>query len=218
METMQCLWPDIAFFGVQQTYRIRDLGTANRVQELQRRYQRDSKPQKDKRTADESSVRRRVADLFVEGDNEAIDHADLFQRFGSKCFKTKKPLNLEERDIWEIDHILPSQWLYPLKKENAALLSKEANAAKRAKWPSKFYDNSELVELARITGANLELISSPEPVLNRQIDINKAVERYLQVREKSDLPKRIQEIKKILQIYELVEGLTSENKNLLGFV
>jgi hypothetical protein len=76
------------------------------------------------------------------------------------------------------------------------LLTKSPNQKKRDKWPSKFYTNSELVELAKITGANIALISSKKPIMNRNIDVNKGVERYLQVREKSDLPKRIKEIKK----------------------
>ena len=53
--------------------------------------------------------------------------------------------------------------------------------------------------------------------MNHNIDVNKGVERYLQVREKSDLPKRIKEIKKILLVYELVDNLSLENKKLLGF-
>ena len=53
--------------------------------------------------------------------------------------------------------------------------------------------------------------------MNHNIDVNKGVERYLQVREKSDLPKRIKEIKKILLVYELVDNLSPANKKLLGF-
>ena len=45
-------------------------------------------------------------------------------------------------------------------KENAALLSKEANNNKRNKWSSHFYTNNELIKLARITGADLSLLSA----------------------------------------------------------
>jgi len=113
---------------------------------------------------------------------------------------------------------VPSKWLYPLKVENAALLSSGANDAKRAKWPSKFYSNNELIKLARITGGNLELFAAENPIINKDIDVNKGIERYLQVREKSDLPKRIKEIKKILKFYKLVSNLSEENKKLLGFI
>jgi len=175
-------------------------------------------PKRSKEQLHESAIRRRIADLFLEGENETIHLQDLFNSFGHKCFKTKVQLDINKRDTWAIDHILPSKYLYPLKKENAALLSRSANKNKRDKWPSKFYTNNELIELAKITGADLKLISSKHPIMNHNIDVNKGVERYLQVREKSDLPKRIKEIKKILQVYELVGGLSSENKKLLGFV
>ncbi len=174
-------------------------------------------PKRTKQQLHEASVRRRIADLFLEGENEFIDIESLFKRFGNKCFKTKKPLDIKDRSSWQIDHILPSKWLYPLKKENAALLSNEANAAKKAKWPNKFYTNNELIELAKVTGGNLKLFTSENPIINTSIDVNRGVERYLQVREKSDLPKRVDEIKKILQFYKLVDSLTNENKKLLGF-
>jgi hypothetical protein len=174
-------------------------------------------PKRSKEQLHESAVRRRIADLFLEGENETIVLEELFDRFGHKCFKTKTPLDINNRGSWAIDHILPSKYLYPLKKENATLLSKSANENKRDKWPSKFYTNTELIELAKITGADLNLISSNRPIMNRNIDVNKGVERYLQVREKSDLPKRITEIKKILQVYDLVDRLSPENKKLLGF-
>ena len=174
-------------------------------------------PRRTKEQLHESSVRRRIADLFLKEENETIDLKNLFDRFEHKCFKTKVPLDINERDSWAIDHILPSKYLYPLKKENAALLSKSANENKRDKWPGKFYTNNELKELAEITGADLGLISSRRPVRNHDIDVDKGVERYLQVREKSDLTKRIKEIKKILQHYGLVDRLSPENKRLLNF-
>jgi hypothetical protein len=123
---------------------------------------------------------------------------------------------MDERDTWAIDHILPSKYLYPLRRENAALLSRSANDNKRDKWPSKYYTNNELIDLARITGANIDLISREQPIMNHNIDVNRGVERYLQVREQSDLPKRVKEIKKILQVYDLVGNLSDENKRFLG--
>jgi transcription elongation factor Elf1/5-methylcytosine-specific restriction endonuclease McrA len=174
-------------------------------------------PKRSKEQLHESAVRRRIADLFVEDENEKIDFQYLFKRFDSKCFKTKKQLNINDRKSWEVDHILPSKYLYPLKEENAALLCKEANSNKRDKWPSKFYTNNELIELAKITGANLNIISQKLPIINKNIDVNKGVDRYLQVREQSDLEKRISEIRKILQVYDLVNKLSRKNKKLLGF-
>lgn len=173
-------------------------------------------PKRTKQQLQESSVRRRIADLFVESENQSIDIEDLFKRFDSKCFKTGKELDINQRNTWNIDHILPSKYLYPLNVTNAALLSTEANSNKRDMWPSKFYTNNELIELARITGANLELLSSSKPIINHNINVNNGVTKYLQVRETSDLPKRIREIKKILEVYQLTNNLSDENKTLLG--
>lgn len=174
-------------------------------------------PKRTKQQLHESSVRRRIADLLVEGENERVDIKDLFKRFNSKCFKTGIKLNIQKRSTYEIDHILPSKWLYPLKKENACLLSSNANANKKGKWPSEFYTNNELIELAKITGADLTVISSKSPIINTNINVNQCVERYLQVREKSHLPKRIAELKKILTDYDLVSKLSVANMKLLGF-
>ncbi len=166
----------------------------------------------------EASVRRRIADLLLEGENEPINIEDLFTRFGSKCFKTGKSLKIEERKTWDVDHILPSKYLYPLKKENAALLSSEANGAKRDRWPSKFYTNNELIELAKITGADLSLLASKTPIINENFDVNQCVTRYLKVREKSNLVKRIFELKKIIVSYGLNDQLSKDNKKILGLL
>jgi len=175
-------------------------------------------PKRTKEQLHESSIRRRIADLLLEGENETIDMEDLFKRFDRCCFKTKQPLDSNRRDTWAVDHILPSKWLYPLTKENAALLSTEANNNKRDKWPSEFYTNNELIELAKRTGADLELLSSKTPKINTIINVDKCVGRYLQVRERSHLPKRINELKKILVDYNLVDKLSPGNKKLLGFI
>jgi len=164
----------------------------------------------------ESSSRRRIADLLLEGENKSIDIKGLFRRFGSKCFKTGRTLNIEDRRSWAIDHILPSRYLYPLTENNAALLSVNANNAKRDRWPSDFYSNGELMKLANLTGANLELLSSTSPVVNTAIDVDACVSRYLKVRENSNLSKRIAELKKLLEDYELVGRLSPSNRRLLG--
>ncbi len=174
-------------------------------------------PKRTKEQLHESSVRRRIADLLVEGENEKIDIEDLFKRFNSRCFKTGVKLDINKRSSYEIDHILPSKWLYPLTKENACLLSLDANNSKTGKWPSEFYTNNELIELAKITGADLGLLANKSPIINTNINVNKCVERYLQVRERSHLPKRINELKKILKDYNLIDKLSPKNKKMLGF-
>ena len=75
----------------------------------------------------------------------------------------------------------------------------------------------ELVRLSEITGANLELLSSPTPILNPNIDVNAAVDRWFTIRNNVNLAKRIQQLKKVLIDNNLVEKLTELNKKRLGF-
>lgn len=174
-------------------------------------------PQRTKEQLHEASAKRRVADMFLDGEHQSINPTLLFERFKSRCFKTGIALDMNSRQTWAIDHILPSRYLYPLTVENAALLSWEANNNKRDKWPSQFYSNDELKELARITGADLTLISRSEPVVNSHVDVNRCVERYLSIRQHSDLNRRVLELKQVLGDYGLVDRLSRENKKILGF-
>ena len=163
----------------------------------------------------ESALKRRISELLA-GDNEKLDIKDIFERFQSKCFKTKRPLNINEPDTWNLDHTLPSKYFYPLTKANVTLLSKEANADKSDKWPSKFYNNAELIELSKISGLSLELLSSPEPIYNEAIDANGCVSKILNGRSGSDLNKRIKELKELLSHHHLTDKLSEENKKILG--
>jgi len=164
----------------------------------------------------ESSIRRRLGDMLLAGCDETIAIDELFARFNHKCFKTRKSLDIRDRKSWAIDHILPSSYLYPLTVSNAALLSKEANDNKRDRWPSEFYTNNELIKLAKLTGADLKLLSSKKPIINSHIDVDACVTRVLSVREQSNLWKRIDELKKMLVSYGLADKLSDNNKKLLG--
>lgn len=167
----------------------------------------------------EAAAKRRIGNLLAkiaEGQDEKLSIDDLFERFDSKCFKTGKPLDKNDTKSWHIDHILPSKYYYPLTRENAALLSSEANENKKAKWPSTFYTPQQLVKLSEITGANLELMSSEEPVYNQDIDVDMAVEKYLTVRNNTNLPKRIQELQKFIVDNQLTDRLSDANKKRLG--
>lgn len=87
---------------------------------------------------------------------------------------------------------------------------------KRDKWPSEFYTSQELVDLAKITGADLSLISNNTPIINNSIDVNRGVERYLTVRSTVDLSKRVSEVRKVIQDYNLKNLLSEKNKKILG--
>ncbi len=173
-------------------------------------------PRRTKQQLHEASARRRIAELLLQGENQTIAPDELFARFGGRCFKTKRALDIRDRKSWAIDHVLPSRYLYPLSVENAALLCAEANNAKRDGWPSQFYTNNELIELSRLTGADLTLLASREPIVNADIDVNGCVSRFLKVRERSDLPKRLAELKRLLSGYHLLSRLSAQNRRLLG--
>lgn len=164
----------------------------------------------------ESAVRRRVADLLLEGENRPVNLRGFFKRFRSRCFKCSKPLSFSERSTWEIDHILPSKYLYPLTKENAALLCVGCNNTKHGRWPSEFYTNSELIRLSKLTGADLSLLANRKPVVNSNINVDACVSRYLTVRERSNLAKRVRELNKLLLDYKLIGKLSTENRQVLG--
>ena len=176
-----------------------------------------------KRTAEqhaEAAARRRIGDL-MHPDPEYRPYSDindLFDRFDSKCFLTGVSLDKNDRSQWQIDHILPASYYYPLTRDNACLLSKGANGNKRAQWPSEIYTPEQLMDLARITGADITLLSSPTPIFNVNADPNMAVIRYLgKARQnKEKFSKRVQELRKILVADNLVDSLTEDNKKLLG--
>lgn len=174
-------------------------------------------PKRTKEQLHESAARRRVAELLLKGENQKIDQKELFKRFESKCFKTGKALDINDRGSWAIDHTLPSRWLYPLTEHNATLLSTEANNNKRDRWPSEFYTNEEMKRLAGILQVSLALLASKEPIINKNIDVDASVTRMLTVRGKTDMTKRILELKKLLEDYDLVNDLSDANKKLLGY-
>lgn len=175
-------------------------------------------PKRTKQQLFESASRRRVAELLIKDENKPIDLRELFNRFGGKCFKTGRRLNFISRHTWEVDHILPATYLYPLNVENACLLSREANQNKKSLWPSAFFeDNEQLVRLAKLTGANLELMSRKIPVVNPRIDVNKCVSRFLKVRARSNLAKRVAELKGLFVARGLDGKLSKANRKLLGF-
>lgn len=166
----------------------------------------------------ESSARRRFADMLIPNNQEKFDLQKLFKDFNNRCFKTKKILDINDPSSYAVDHILPQKFLWPLTQNNACLLSTEANANKRDTWPSKFYSPKELIELAQITGADLALLSSPKPIYNTNIDVNKAVDRFLTVRNSNDdMVKRIDEVKHILESYDLIDKLDPKHKSILGY-
>jgi hypothetical protein len=68
-----------------------------------------------------------------------------------------------------------------------------------------------------LTGADLSLLASTKPIVNPNINVNACVSRYLTVRERSNLAKRVRELKVLLVDWKLVEKLSPHNRKALGF-
>lgn len=91
-----------------------------------------------------------------------INSKEIFERFGYRCFKCKVDLrNVDDEKERPLDHTLPAVFLWPLTTENATLLCRLHNGEKSGKWPSEYYLDKELKELAVITGIPYETLISP---------------------------------------------------------
>jgi hypothetical protein len=92
--------------------------------------------------------------------------AQVWERFGRRCFHCGKPLALEEV---QLDHTRPMAYLWPI-DEHATCLCAEHNNSKSDKFPVDFYTDSQLEDLSRVCGLSLEELrqKSVNPVeLNR---------------------------------------------------
>lgn len=103
--------------------------------------------------------RRMYLDLSA---TKKIDSEVVYRRFRYRCFKCQKDLrrvaDAKERPL---DHTLPAVFLWPLTTENATLLCREHNGEKSGKWPSEYYSDNELKDLAILTGIRYETLIAP---------------------------------------------------------
>jgi len=90
-----------------------------------------------------------------------IDSQEVYNRFGHRCFKCKKDLRGVGAKERPLDHTLPAVFLWPLTTENATLLCQEHNGEKAGKWPSEYYSDKELKDLAILTGIRYETLVGP---------------------------------------------------------
>ena len=81
----------------------------------------------------------------------------IFEKFGKKCFNCKKVMASSKEQA--LDHTRALANLWPL-DEYATCLCSSCNGSKSAKPPSEFYSESQLTELAEITGLSLDEIKS----------------------------------------------------------
>lgn len=125
--------------------------------------------------------RRLYLDLSESG---KIDSKKIFERFGYRCFKCKVDLrNVRDQKERPLDHTLPALFLWPLTTENATLLCQMHNGEKSGKWPSEYYTDKELRELAVLTGIPYSTLISPphyNPQAIERLQNSKLVDRLLQ--------------------------------------
>lgn len=85
---------------------------------------------------------------------------DIWLKFDKKCFNCDCILNAP--NDMHLDHTRPLALLWPL-DETATSLCQACNSRKRDRYPSEYYSEHKLIELAKITGLNLQDLKSPEP-------------------------------------------------------
>ena len=114
-----------------------------------------------------------------------INSQQIYKRFGYRCFKCKKDLRKVDAKEGPLDHTLPVVFLWPLTTENATLLCREHNGEKSGKWPSLYYDDQELKQLAILTGTPYETLAgkphyNPEAIahLKNPEYVDQLLEKY----------------------------------------
>lgn len=138
--------------------------------------------------------RRLVVDL---SGIEKLDYDAIRGRFDEKCFKCGPSSKKLEKGQEHIDHTLPVYYLWPYSTGNATLLCKKHNLEKTGKWPSEYYLDGELKQLAVITGHDYKLLAGPpkyNPDALEKLKCDKVVdsilEKYAAYLEKVIIPLR----------------------------
>ena len=105
-----------------------------------------------------SQKRRMYLDLSA---RTKIKSEEIHKRFNYRCFKCRKDLRKVGAKERPLDHTLPVVFLWPLTTENATLLCRRHNGEKADKWPSAYYSENELKNLAVLTGVQYETLAGP---------------------------------------------------------
>jgi hypothetical protein len=103
-------------------------------------------------------------------DNKPPTLEELFETFGSRCFHTGKLLDINDRDSYEIDHLMPASGYHPLNKFTSVLLSKESNQKKKDNHPLAFYGEPKFRELCGILKKPItEEMMNKDYILNDEV-------------------------------------------------
>lgn len=126
----------------------------------------------------EAAQKRRL--LIEISGNPKIRSKEVEKRFKHKCFNCGKDLSkVTSAKEKPMDHTLPVYYLWPLTTESATLLCRDCNGNKTGSWPSTFYNDKKLHELAVITGLDYDLLAG-------EAQYNPAALKSLQTPEEVD--------------------------------
>lgn len=126
--------------------------------------------------------------------------AQVWERFGERCFYCTKPLRLE--DV-QLDHTRPLAYLWPI-DEHATCLCAEHNNAKSDKFPVDFYTESQLKDLSKLCGLSLQelrLKSVNPDELNRILADLPTFARQWDPRHFAATARKIREIKPEIDLF-----------------
>lgn len=114
------------------------------------------------RTSDqhfESSQKRRL--LIEVAGATRVSRKAIEEKYGHRCFNCGKDLSKTTSNKDKpIDHTLPVYYLWPATTDSGTLLCHDCNGNKTGKWPSDFYDDTKLHQLAVHTGFDYHLLAS----------------------------------------------------------
>jgi hypothetical protein len=125
--------------------------------------------------------------MMVEFASEAghLEISSLYERFEGKCFKCDRALveSTSTADGYRLDHTLPAKFLWPL-TNGPTLLCHTCNSAKAEKWPSEFYEPTELRRLAVLTDIDYGLLAgeacyNPAAIEYLQENSDKVIEAWI---------------------------------------
>ena len=113
-----------------------------------------------KRTSDqlrESSEWSRLRGIIIP--KGKINSIVIFDKFNNSCFNCNKHLDINESNSYQIDHTLPHSLWWGYSTEDCTLLCYDCNQEKTDKWPSEYYTIKQLLELSKLTGWDIDLLS-----------------------------------------------------------
>ena len=119
------------------------------------------------RTSDqhfESSQKRRL--LIEVAGTTRVSRKAIERKYGLRCFNCGEDLSgVTSNKEKPIDHTLPVDYLWPATTDSGTLLCRVCNGNKTGKWPSEFYTDAKLHQLAVHTGFDYHLLAG-EPQYN----------------------------------------------------